>query len=197
MNKFAIKLYFVYNFFGDRMKLIVGLGNPGEKYENTRHNIGFIILDNYLGNVNFKKDFSSLYYKKDDIYFQKPQTYMNDSGLAIAQLINYYKIDPKDVYVFYDDMDLEFGAIRIRDKGSSGGHNGIKSIISHIGSDFVRIRFGIGKKSDSSIGHVLGSFSKEQLNEIDNMKSFFNFLIDDIINGVDIEKIKTKYNKKK
>lgn len=106
------------------MKLIVGLGNPGEKYENTRHNIGFIILDNYLGNVNFKKDFSSLYYKKDDIYFQKPQTYMNDSGLAIAQLINYYKIDPKDVYVFYDDMDLEFGAIRIRDKGSSGGHNG-------------------------------------------------------------------------
>lgn len=140
------------------MKLIVGLGNPGEKYEKTRHNIGFILIDQYLGDVRYKEGFSSLYIKTDKAYFQKPQTFMNDSGLAISKLMQYYKISAEDVYVFYDDMDLEFGSIRIRDKGSSGGHNGIKSIISHIGENFNRIRFGIGQKDQSAIGYVSGQF---------------------------------------
>lgn len=180
------------------MKLIVGLGNPGSEYSKTRHNIGFIFLDAYLekNNLFCKSGFRSNYCKKDDIFFQKPLTYMNLSGQAIQELCSYYKIKSKDVYVIYDDMDLEFGKIRIRDKGSSGGHNGIKSIISNIGDDFIRIKFGIGAKKNDSISHVLGNFSKEELEIIDNKKSLITNLIDDIINDLDTEKIKTKYNNK-
>lgn len=180
------------------MKLIVGLGNPGNEYKRTRHNIGFIIIDNYLNNdnSNMKEKFNSLYLKKGDTIFLKPLTYMNNSGQAIRKIIDFYKIDPKDVYVFYDDMDLEFGRLRLRDKGSSGGHNGIKSIISHIGENFNRIKFGIGSKKNDTISHVLGNFSKDEEEEINKKLVILNNLIDDIKKDIDITNLKNKYNNK-
>ncbi|WP_067140358.1 aminoacyl-tRNA hydrolase [Oceanivirga salmonicida] len=182
------------------MKLIVGLGNPGTNYKNTRHNIGFIFLDNYLEKLNLinytKKGFKSEYIKKDEVFFQKPLTYMNNSGQAISELANYYKIKPNNIYVIYDDMDMEIGKIRIRDQGSSGGHNGIKSILSHVGNDFIRIKIGIGKKKNDTIEHVLGSFSLDEFEIINSKKEVINNLIDDIINDIDLEKLKTKYNNK-
>lgn len=178
------------------MKLIVGLGNPGKEYEKTRHNIGFIFIDNYTKNENFKEDFKSLYLKKENTIFQKPLTYMNNSGEAISAIMKFYKISSEDLYVIYDDMDLEIGRIRIREKGSSGGHNGIKSIINHIGEKFNRIKIGIGPKKDNSISHVLGKFSKEDNEIIKSKYDTINKLINDIINGIDIEKLKTKYNNK-
>ena len=100
------------------MKLIVGLGNPGEKYKNTRHNIGFIFIDEIIKRLdireNVRNDFNSEYIKTENAFFQKPQTYMNDSGLAISMIMKYYKIDVSDLYVIYDDMDLEVGRIRKR-----------------------------------------------------------------------------------
>lgn len=178
------------------MKLIVGLGNPGTEYKNTRHNLGFIILDNYLNNITMKKDFNSYYIKINDIFFQKPLTYMNNSGLAIQELMKYYKINSSDLYVIYDDMDMEIGKIRIKNTGSSGGHNGIKSIISHCGNDFVRIKVGIGKKTNGAIGHVLGTFSSEDLKVIESKFELFNSLIKDIENNLSFEKLRNKYSGK-
>lgn len=178
------------------MKLIVGLGNPGTEYKNTRHNLGFIIIDNYLQNVKMKKDFNSEYIKLDDVYFQKPLTYMNNSGIAIQDLMKYYKIKSSDLYVIYDDMDMEVGKIRIKNSGSSGGHNGIKSIISHCGTDFIRIKVGIGHKTNGAIGHVLGTFSSNDLKIIESKFELFNSLIEDIKNDLSFEKLRNKYSGK-
>lgn len=183
------------------MKLIVGLGNIGYEYENTRHNIGFIFLDNYLSKIglsNLKREgFKSEYIKHNEVFFQKPLTYMNNSGQAISELANYYKIKPCDIYVIYDDKDLELGKIRIRNKGSSGGHNGIKSIISHLGENFNRIKIGIGSnKNKDVISHVLGKFTIDEIEIIHQKKNIINNLIDDIINNIDVEKLKIKYNNK-
>lgn len=178
------------------MKLIVGLGNKGEEYKNTRHNLGFIILDNYLSNKTLKNGFNSLYIKLDDVFFQKPLTYMNNSGLAVKELMNYYKIKSSDIYVIYDDMDMEIGKIRIKNSGSSGGHNGIKSIISHCGNDFIRIKVGIGHKREDAISHVLGSFSGEDIKIIKDKFELFNSLIDDICNDMSFEKLRNKYSGK-
>ncbi|MDK9580118.1 aminoacyl-tRNA hydrolase [Sneathia sanguinegens] len=181
------------------MKLIVGLGNPGDEYSNTRHNLGFIILDNYLNYRNlhtFKSNFNSNFIKDNDIFFQKPLTYMNNSGQAISELMKYYKIKPEDLYVIYDDMDMEVGKIRIKNSGSSGGHNGIKSIIAHCGDNFNRIKVGIGHKKAEAIGHVLGKFSTEELEIIQAKFSLFNSLINDIINDMSFEKLRNKYSGK-
>lgn len=182
------------------MKLIAGLGNPGEKYKNTRHNIGFMFIDEIISSLNlgnnFKNDFNSQYIKTDDAFYQKPLTYMNDSGLAISSLMKYYKVKIEDVYVIYDDMDLEVGQIRIRKQGSSGGHNGIKSILAHCGKDFVRIRIGIGSKKDNAINHVLGNFSTDEMNILKEKKRYIVELIKDVLNGMSTEKIMSKYNNK-
>ncbi|VWL85632.1 aminoacyl-tRNA hydrolase [Oceanivirga miroungae] len=183
------------------MKLIVGLGNKGQEYENTRHNIGFIFIDSYLEEKNlhrFKREgFKAEYVKKDDVIFLKPLTYMNLSGTSIREIMNFYKLKSKDIYVIYDDKDIDLGKIRIRDKGSSAGHNGIKNILSNVGDDFIRIKVGIGSKKEyDTISYVLGKFDKEEMEVIDSKKKIINSLIDDIINEVDLEKIKTKYNNK-
>lgn len=183
------------------MKLIVGLGNKGSEYENTRHNIGFIFIDDYLekNNLNkFKREgFKAEYIKKDDIIFAKPLTYMNLSGSSIREIINFFKIKSSDVYVIYDDMDLEIGKIRIRDKGTSAGHNGIKNILSQVGDDFVRIKIGIGSKKDfDTVSYVLGKFTVDEMQIISDKKKIISSLIDDIINDVSLDKIKTKYNNK-
>ena len=150
------------------MKLVVGLGNPGDKYAKTRHNIGFEVINKLQKDLNIigeKDKFQGLLSEKnidgEKVLFLKPQTFMNLSGNSIAAVINFYKIDVKnDMIVIYDDMDLPVGKLRVKEKGSSGGHNGIKSIISHLGDEFLRIKCGIGKSKDDTIDFVLVSLIK-------------------------------------
>ena len=131
------------------MKLIVGLGNPGKEYVNTRHNVGFIVLDYYLGHVKYKEKFNGLYYELDKgekIIFLKPQTFMNNSGDCVKKFVDYYKIDSNDILIIHDDLDLEIGKIKYKYNSSSGGHNGIKSIINMLGTqEFLRLKIGISK----------------------------------------------------
>lgn len=154
------------------MKLVFGLGNPGDKYVNTRHNIGFITLDEwaYQNKLQFdKSQFNSFYFetrvKNEKVLFIKPQTFMNLSGQAFQAFVHYYKVELDDVVVIYDDMDLEPGRLRLRRKGSAGGHNGIGNIIEITGTQGIqRIKIGVGRpqKGMSVINHVLTPFSQEE-----------------------------------
>jgi len=158
------------------MKMIVGLGNPGAKYKNTKHNIGFIAVDEFA--IQHKMEFSktkfeSLYAEAfvgtEKVLLVKPQTFMNDSGRAVRQLIDYFNVEVKDLVIIYDDLDLPVGKLRLRQKGSAGGHNGIKSIIQHIDTaDFNRIRIGIDRPvgKQTVIQHVLSGFPKSQHEEL-------------------------------
>lgn len=188
------------------MKLIVGLGNPGKEYEKTRHNIGFMVLDKLAEKLkvyDFKEKFSGLIgetiYKGEKIILLKPQTYMNLSGNSLIQVINFYKLDPEqDIVVVYDDMSLPLGKLRVREKGSSGGHNGIKSIISHIGDKFLRIKFGIGQSQEKNkiVDFVIGRFSKEEEEKISEVLVHATEALISIIEETPIEKIMQSYNKK-
>lgn len=150
------------------MKLIVGLGNIGRKYEGTRHNIGFMVADELARrwSVSFREGDNSFYaevLQPVRLFLIKPTTYMNLSGIAVGEFAHFYHIPPEDILVIQDDMDLPCGRLRVRRKGSSGGHNGLKSIIEDIGSsDFPRIKIGIGhpgEHGDDVITHVLQRFS--------------------------------------
>ncbi|WAA09483.1 aminoacyl-tRNA hydrolase [Fervidibacillus albus] len=151
------------------MKLIVGLGNPGRKYEETRHNVGFQVIDELstrfnlpLKNSKFRALMEKGVVNGQKVLLMKPLTYMNLSGEAIAPVMNYFDIPASNLLVIYDEMDLPVGKIRLRYKGSAGGHNGVKSIIQHIGTEqFNRIRIGVGKPQPgmSTVNHVLGTFS--------------------------------------
>lgn len=155
------------------MKLIAGLGNTGEKYLFTRHNAGFMIADKiaFDNNLDFKEDkklkcfLTKFKMNGNDAMLIKPTTLMNLSGEALIAVMNYYKIDIKDILVVYDDLSLNLGKIRFRANGSDGGHNGIKSIIKHLGtSEFTRLKFGIGPQPPiPSENFVLQNFSKDQL----------------------------------
>ncbi|WP_445492794.1 aminoacyl-tRNA hydrolase [Niallia sp. 03133] len=154
------------------MKLIVGLGNPGKQYENTRHNIGFDIIEYIskeyeipLEKAKFKGVYGTGIIDGEKVILLKPLTYMNLSGESIRPLADYYDIAIEDIVVIYDDLDLPVGKIRLRQKGSSGGHNGIKSTIAHLGSEkFNRIRVGIDRpKNGMKVpDYVLGKFTKEE-----------------------------------
>lgn len=142
------------------MKLIVGLGNPGEKYKDTRHNVGFMVVDKLaheLGGSDIQWEsiakLGALVAKAGEVVLMKPETYMNGSGVAVKKVASFYKISPEDIWVIHDDLDLPLGKIRIRVGGASAGHHGIDSVIQELGNDkFVRIRLGIGKgKSGSSV----------------------------------------------
>ncbi|MCR5741244.1 MAG: aminoacyl-tRNA hydrolase [Gammaproteobacteria bacterium] len=170
------------------MKLIVGLGNPDSKYQYTRHNVGFMALDFYAQkkNITFKgqRSFKGEIYMGNGFILLKPFTYMNLSGESVALVKNYYKIEDKDVFVISDDFNLEFGKLRLREKGSAGGHNGLKSIISCIGSeDFYRLRVGIGDPEDNAIDFVLGKFKKEELETLESLFDKTNDIIDAFIRG--------------
>ena len=161
------------------MKLVVGLGNPGKEYEKTRHNVGFIVLDNYLGEVNWKKKFNAMYYISNDVCFVKPLTYMNDSGRAVIEFVKYYDIDIKDILVIQDDLDMNSGSFKLKMNSSCGGHNGIRSIINHLNSDaFLRLKIGILNqyKDDNVIDFVLGKLSKEEIEFLQDNK--FKDIID-------------------
>lgn len=151
------------------MFLIAGLGNPGGKYEKTRHNVGFVAID-YLSlkygisvkKIKFKALIGEGNIGGERVVLAKPQTFMNSSGESIMEIAKYYKIPPENIIIIYDDTAIEVGKIRIRPGGSDGGHNGMKSIIYLLQSDaFPRVRVGIGKAKDEMINHVLGNFSKE------------------------------------
>lgn len=152
------------------MFLIVGLGNPGREYDGTRHNIGFEAID-YISSKNnidinkskFKGVFGEGFIEGQKVILLKPTTYMNLSGESIREVINFYKIDNNKIIVIYDDISLEIGKLRIREKGSAGGHNGIKSIIANMGTDvFPRIKIGVGQPKGDLVSHVLGRFNKEE-----------------------------------
>ncbi len=170
------------------MKLIVGLGNPGEKYEKTRHNIGFMALDSFLKDFEstkdtvwtdskkFKSDIAEIAWQRqtdgdkshdpEKVILAKPKTYMNDSGLAVKLLIDFYKVQPEDLWILHDDVDFPAGSMRIRLGGASAGHRGIMSIIEHLGTDqFYRFRLGIGRPGESEhsgVSHyVLDTFNHE------------------------------------
>ena len=187
------------------MKVVIGLGNPGKKYEKTRHNIGFIAVDSLRKKLNVsdeREKFQALVSEKnidgEKVIFFKPQTFMNLSGNAVIEIINFYKLDSKkDIIVIYDDMDLSFGDIRIREKGSSGGHNGIKSIISHIGEEFIRIKCGIGAKEKGAVEHVLGEFSQTEQKDLEEiLEKIYNCVIE-MLSVQNLDRIMQKYNKKK
>lgn len=138
------------------MRLIIGLGNPGKKYEKTRHNIGFLVLEKIAEKRGVVFRLESMYESKfaelgeldSRIKLVEPQTFMNESGRAVSKIKNYWKIDSEDIWVINDDVDLEFGKIRVQLAGSSAGHKGIQSIIDNIGEQFWRIRVGVGKKEN-------------------------------------------------
>lgn len=181
------------------MKLITGLGNIGEKYCFTRHNAGFMVIDKWAmdNNVSFKEDkkLKCLIAKMGENILIKPTTFMNLSGEAVRAVMDYYKIDVKDLLIIYDDIALDLGTIRFRSNGSDGGHNGIKSIIKHIGTkEFDRLKIGIGPQPNiPSENYVLQNFPKDHLPEL---KSVLNKAIEAVEFYLDngIAKAQNKFN---
>lgn len=159
------------------LKLIVGLGNPGEKYAQTRHNVGFDVVDALIQRhqltkieQKFRADYTVWHTQSERIYLVKPYTYMNLSGEAVLPLMSYFGVGMDDIVVVYDDMDISPGKIRLRQSGSAGGHNGMKSIINMLGSNqFNRIRVGIGRPHDGwkVVDHVLAPFTPDERLSID------------------------------
>ena len=177
------------------MKMIVGLGNPGKEYKDTRHNVGFLVLDNYVGNVKWKKKFNGLYYENDNVIYLKPQTYMNLSGNCVSDFVNYFKLNVDDILIIQDDLDLPLFRYRLKYDSSSGGHNGIKSIISNLGTKCIpRLKIGISNdKSLDTKDYVLGKFSKNNMEEFKNLYKVTKDIIDTFIES-DIEECMRKYN---
>ncbi|ONI37968.1 aminoacyl-tRNA hydrolase [Candidatus Epulonipiscium fishelsonii] len=188
------------------MKLVIGLGNPGLKYKNTRHNIGFNIVE-YIANecdIKIEKNkFKSLLgeYKQGNerVTFMKPQTYMNLSGEAVGEFLSWNKMTSKDIVVIYDDISLDVGILRIKQSGSAGGHNGIKSIIQHLKTDeFPRIKIGIGEKPKNwdLADYVLSNFSKDEMDilesNFENVKNITNLILEGKIDSA-----MNKYNTKR
>lgn len=189
------------------MKLVVGLGNIGSQYEKTRHNAGFLVVDqlakfydvNFLNQASFKTLIADgVSPDGNQFILAKPTTMMNDSGFAVKKIIDYFDIDIKDLIVIVDDLDRSVGKLRIKKTGSSGGHNGLKSIVSQTGAEeYLRIRVGIGRPAfehDSVINHVLGEFSKTEWQEllpaIDNARD----AAIDLIDGQALNFVTNKYN---
>ncbi len=159
-------------------QLIVGLGNPGAKYDRTRHNVGFVLVDHLAKSwqiaLSDNKKFQGIFGEgvgahRSKIRLLKPQTFMNLSGQSIRAVTDWYKLPPESVLIVYDDMDLPLGKLRLRLSGSAGGHNGMKSTISHLGTqNFPRLRLGIGKprtaavEDKNTVSHVLGQFAKTE-----------------------------------
>lgn len=188
------------------MKLIVGLGNIGKEYEGTRHNIGFMVADELAkrwGITTWKNERSSMCAEHripEKVFLIKPTTYMNLSGEAVGAFANFYNIDPEDIAVIQDDLDLPCGKLRIRRKGSAGGHNGIKSIQQHLGTgDFPRFKIGIGhpeRNASAVIGHVLHRFGKEEQPLIEEAVKQMADAVELWLKG-DMDAVMQEYNTKK
>ena len=190
------------------MKIIAGLGNPGAEYAQTKHNVGFMLVDALAERLNapaWKEDFFSAITEVriggEKVFLVKPLTYMNNSGEALGPMLSYYKVDADDLVVVHDDMDIPAGTVRIRKKGGSGGHNGIKSILTHVGSeDFARVRIGIGRPPAgwTVINHVLAPFSSEDAPKIRAAIDYLLPAVECIVtDGVDLAMNKYNPHKKK
>lgn len=184
------------------IKVVAGLGNPGAKYDGTRHNIGFMVMDRLADELglDFSGKFQGSLAVKDinggKVYFIKPMTFMNLSGASVGALAGFYKIAPEEVFVIHDEMNLPFGRLRLRHDGSAGGHNGLSSIIGHLGSSkFPRLKMGIDRKSgEDTIAHVLGRFNPEEKNGLDDFISMGTKAVLSVLeNGVD--KTMAEYNR--
>ena len=193
----------------DELKLLVGLGNPGTEYEKTRHNVGFIVLEEIARKNNCSFRESKKLFGRTCEYgsgiektrLLMPNTYMNESGKSVRSAKDWFNFQNNQLIVLVDDMDLPLGKIRVRSKGSSGGHNGLKSIINHLGTDeFKRLKIGIGapsteqqERKSKTVSHVLGRFSKDEF-------ILLNFIIQEIISCIESitsnnwEKITTRLN---
>ena len=156
------------------MKLIIGLGNPGSEYENTRHNIGYKAIDAFIhakGLKLNKSKYGGKFHKEKDFVIAKPGTYMNNSGEFVQPLAHFFKVKPEDILIIYDDMDLTVGEIRRRKSGSHGGQTGMRDIIDKLGtSDIPRLKIGIGRPKNGSKNHVLGHFSPLQIEVMNGAK---------------------------
>lgn len=185
------------------MRLIVGLGNPGKEYQNTRHNIGFFFIDNYAKSKNIvidKEKFNGLYtkttIKNEQVILLKPLSYMNLSGEVVKKYVDFFKINIDDILIINDDLDLDFGRIRLRNKGSSGGHNGLKNIELHLNTNnFKRLKIGISNnKNIDTKDYVLGKFSKDEQETLEKLKDTINNLLDDYLCD-SFDKLMCNYNK--
>jgi len=183
------------------MYLIAGLGNPGDKYLKTRHNIGFMIIDEMIKNHSVSsisnKNFQSLTYKVNSNIYSKPQTFMNNSGEAVLSIADYYNIENEKIIVIHDDLDLSFGTVKFKLGGSHGGHNGLRSIDKYIGDDYLRVRVGIGKPENKSSvsNYVLSNFSQEEFQTLDGIISHTIKAIE-ALQKLSLEEVKSKYTLK-
>ena len=188
------------------MKIIAGLGNPGKKYDGTKHNTGFMALNYFLQKNSLtleREKFEGKYTKQkiagNDVILLDPQTFMNDSGRSVAQFARFFKVNPQDILIIHDDMDMPLSKIRIRANGKSGGHNGIKSIIRDLGtSDFNRLKIGIRHPDNvteaSVVSWVLSQFNTEQQKLMDTAYATASEVISDFIAGRSSQYLMNKYN---
>ncbi len=188
-----------------KMKLIVGLGNPGKEYDNTRHNMGFMFLNYYLDkkgyNINWSNKFNGLMFEtiinKEKVVFLKPQSYMNLSGSVVKKYVDFFKLNLDDLLIISDDLDLSLGNYKLKSTGSSGGHNGLKDIANNLGSEnYKRLKIGISKNNNyDTKDYVLSKFSKEE-------KKILFECFDNLVNVIDdyfvyeYSTLMNKYNKK-
>lgn len=186
------------------MKLVVGLGNPGREYNNTRHNIGFFMVDKYLeskGLFDYKSKFNGLYIdtiiNNEKIIFLKPQGYINLSGEVIRKFIDFYKILLEDILIISDDLDLSVGCFKLKSKGSSGGHNGLKNIELHLNTqEYKRLKIGIANnKNIDTKDYVLARLSGEEISVYNELSKTINLILDDYFCN-DFNILCGKYNKK-
>ena len=186
------------------MKLIVGLGNPGKEYENTRHNAGFRFVDEYAKRKNIeinKEKFKGLYTtftkNNEKIILLKPQKYMNLSGEVVKSFIDFYKIEKEDILIIVDDLDTEIGHLKLKYKGSSGGHNGLKNIEENLKTrEYKRVKIGISNnKNKDKIDYVIGKVSKEELDKMNKVNNYAEELIDDYLT-MNFDNVMNKYNSK-
>ncbi|WP_096027632.1 aminoacyl-tRNA hydrolase [Campylobacter lanienae] len=180
------------------MTLIAGLGNIGKEYENTRHNVGFMLIDLILKDGGYSDVSSAKFqgelYKNGSLLLLKPSTYMNSSGKSLKAVNDFYK--PDHIIVIHDDLDIAFGAMRFKNGGSSGGHNGIKSIDSLIGNNYDRVRIGIGRSDKGVIDYVLGKFDTSELEKLDGILSHAKEAVLALANSNDISAISSKFTLK-
>lgn len=176
------------------MNLIFALGNIGDKYANTRHNMGFLALDFYLGKNSFQNTSKSLIKIINKTIFAKPKTLMNLSGISMHEINNLYEINR--ILVIHDDLDMSFGSIKIKYACSNGGHNGIKSLDSTIGNEYFRLKIGIGRREKNITSYVLEEFEENEKKYFENIFSLTNAAINDFINGASLLELQNKHNKK-
>ena len=189
---------------GDYMKLIVGLGNPGKEYENTRHNAGFKFIDEYakskgltFNQNKFKGLYTTFINNGEKIILLKPQKYMNLSGEVVRDFVNFFKIKTDDILIICDDLDTPLGKIKIKYKGSSGGHNGLKNIEQNLNTnEYKRIKIGISNdKNEDRINYVIGKMPKEDLNKLNEVTSRSPEILEDYLN-LKFDNLMNKYNTK-